>query len=200
MGIGGEVEIKSKVGAKDKKEKLAQLKEEKIVKLEQATKSFHAGEFTSLRQAAIAYGVNYNTLYDGVIKRGGEFKGKGNFTTLMTPDKEKKIKDHVIWRAQIGYGVDWEMLSLLIQEVLLSVKKSNPGWVTGLEDTNQLPNKSYVRRFADRHNLVMRTTMGISKGRQVVSEEELGLWQKDTWAFFSSHPELVAALQVNIIS
>ena len=37
--------------------------------------------------------------------------------------------------------------------------------------------------------------MGISKGRQIVSEEELRLWQDDTWKFFSSNPELLEALQ-----
>ena len=94
----------------------------------------------------------------------------------MTPDEETKIKDHVIWRAQIRYGVDWEMLSLLIQEVLLSVTKSNPERVTGLEDTNQLPNLSYVRRFAERHGLVLWASMGISKGHQIVLGEELRLW------------------------
>ena len=81
----------------------------------------------------------------------------------------------MIWRAQIGYGVDWEMLPLLIQEVLLSVYKSNPERVTGLEDANQLPNLSYVCRFAERHGLVLWASMGISKGCQIVSEEELRL-------------------------
>ena len=37
--------------------------------------------------------------------------------------------------------------------------------------------------------------MGISKGCQIVSEEELRLWQDDTWKFFSSNPELLEALQ-----
>ena len=101
----------------------------------------------------------------------------------------------MIWRAQIGYGVNWEMLSLLLQEVLLSVTKSNPERVTGLEDANQLPNLSHVSRFAERHGFVLRASMGISKGHQIVSEEELRLWQDDTWKFFSSNPELLEALQ-----
>ena len=46
----------------------------------------------------------------------------------------------------------------------------------------------------------MRRTMGISKGRQVVSAEELAMWQGDAWKFFSSQPELLAALNVRIIS
>ena len=162
--------------------------------MEQAARSFYAGEHANLRQTALSYGVNYNTLYHGIVKRGGEFRGSGNFTSRLTRDEEKKIKDHVIWRAQIGYGVDWEMLSLLIQEVLLSVTKSNPERVTGLEDANQLPNLSYVCRFAERHGLVLRVSMGISKGHQIVSKEELRLWQDDTWKFFSSNPELLEAL------
>ena len=39
--------------------------------------------------------------------------------------------------------------------------------------------------------------MGISKGRQMVTKEELKLWQEDVWKFFSSKPELLCALQDN---
>ena len=49
------------------------VKEQKKVKLEQAARSFHACQHANLRQAALSYGVNYITLYHGVVKRGGEF-------------------------------------------------------------------------------------------------------------------------------
>ena len=37
--------------------------------------------------------------------------------------------------------------------------------------------------------------MQISKGRQVISAEELALWQNDTWKTLSADPELLAALK-----
>ena len=98
-------------------------------------------------------------------------------------------------RASSGYGV--EMLSLVLRELLLALKRSNPDRITGLEKFGQLPSKIWVCRFAERHQLVPRATMGITKGRQVVSAEELAMWQGDAEKFFSSQPELLAALQVN---
>ena len=88
------------------------------------------------------------------------------------------------------------MLQLLLQEILLAVTKSNPLRKTGLENSGQLPSRSWVQCFAERHNLVVCCTLGISKGRQVISPEELALWQQDTYTFFSSKPELMTALQV----
>ena len=58
----------------------------KKIQLEQTARSFYASEHAYLRQAAISYGVNYITLYHGVVKRGGEFQGSGNFTSQMTPN------------------------------------------------------------------------------------------------------------------
>ena len=50
-------------------------------------------------------------------------------------------------------------LQLLIQEILLRVTEANPGRTTGWEEVEQLPNRSWVRRFAERHNLVLRFGM-----------------------------------------
>ena len=106
-----------------------------------------------------------------------------------------KVVDDVKWRASIGHGLDWHMLGLLLQELFLALKLANPARVTGLEDVGQLPTSIWIRRFAERHNLVGRATMPISKGRQVVTPEEIKLWQEDAITFFSSKPELMAALQ-----
>ena len=173
---------------------------EKTNKLSQASDDFLAGKFKNLRQAAKSYNVSYKTLWAGLVKRGGEFRGKGRFTNRLKAEEEMRVVEHVTWRASIGYGVDWNMLTLLLHEVLLAVKHSNPERETGLENCGQFPPKIWVRRFAERHQLVMRRTMGISKGRQVVSAEELAMWQGDAWKFFSSQPELLAALNVRIIS
>ena len=83
----------------------------------------------------------------------------------MTLQEEMKVVDHVKWRASIGHGLDWHMLGLLLQELFLALKLANPARVTGLEDVGQLPTSIWIRRFAERHNLVGRATMPISKGR-----------------------------------
>ena len=100
--------------------------------------------------------------------------------------KKQKIADMVKWRADIGYGTNWSMLQSLIQEILLAVTSSNPDRKTGWEDRDQLPERTWVRRFAERHNLALRSTSEISKGRQVVSPDDLARWQQDTIHFFSS--------------
>ena len=53
----------------------------------------------------------------------------------------------------------------------------------------------FVRRLADRNNLSLRRTAEISKGRQVLTEADLRLWQKDAVDYLWSKPELVEALQ-----
>ena len=99
------------------------------------------------------------------------------------------------WRASIGCGVDWAQLQLLIQEVLVAITTSNPDRLTGYENCGQLPNMFFVRRLADRNNLSLRRTAEISKGRQVLTEADLRLWQKDAVDYLWSKPELVEALQ-----
>ena len=74
----------------------------------------------------------------------------------MTKQEEQRIVDNVLWKGNIGYGVTWEMLQSLIQECLVAVKKVSPDRVTGLEETGQLPDRSWVRRFTARYDLVLR--------------------------------------------
>ena len=44
-------------------------------------------------------------------------------------------------------------------------------------------------------HLIVRATSELSKGRQVISPEDLDRWQQDTWTYLSSKPELLEALQ-----
>ena len=92
--------------------------------------------------------------------------------------------------------MDWNTLGLLFKEVFAALKNSNPEREIGLENNCEVALLSYIRRFAEQHQLVLRSSMVIIKGRQVVSAEELALWQGDAWRYFSEHPHLLAALQV----
>ena len=79
--------------------------------------------------------------------------------------------NHVKWRASVGCGLTWIGLQKLIQEILIGAKLSNPNRTTGYEEQGHMPNINMVRRLADRHNLTLRSTMEISKGRQVLQND-----------------------------
>ena len=66
--------------------------------------------------------------------------------------------------------------------------------MTGLEDIGQFPTISWVRRFAERHNLTLRKASIISKGRAVISPQDITLWFKDIEQFFTSNLEIKEAL------
>ena len=57
------------------------------------------------------YNIPYSTLYIGIKNHGGtSFQGfSGRSSNIMTREEEQKIIEHVKWKAQIGYGVTWEM-------------------------------------------------------------------------------------------
>ena len=67
------------------------------------------------------------------------FSGQGRKTTVLTKKEEKKIKDHVIYKAKIGYGESWKTFRMLIQKLLIRIKRTNPDRMTGLEEKGQLP-------------------------------------------------------------
>ena len=131
----------------------------------------------------------YSTL-NRVHPTGTDYKGSGQYSKVLSLNEEAKIIQHVKWRASIGCGVDWAQLQLLIQEVLVAITTSNPDRLTGYENCGQLPNMFFVR-----NNLSLRRTAEISKGRQVLTEADLRLWQKDAVDYLLSKPELVEALQ-----
>ena len=101
---------------------------------------------------------------------------------------------HILYMASIGYGESWTTLQLLLQQVLNRIKSANPTRLTGLEDRGQLPTISWVRRFTERHNLTLRKASIISKGRAVISPQDITLWFKDIEQFFTSNLEIKEAL------
>lgn len=172
-------------------------KDQKTLALKMAVAKYKAGIFSSLNKAAKEHGVVQSTLYRAIVgekENSEEFPGSGRYSSRLSSSEEKKILDFVVMRQQIGYGLDWAGLQRLVQEVLLALITSDPSRKTGLEHCGQLPGKSWVRRFADRHNLVSRKTLEISKGRQIITPEDLALWQADAYTFFSSDRALAAAM------
>ena len=91
---------------------------------------------------------------------------------------------------------------------MLRVTDTNPGRKTGWEEVEQLPNRSWIRRFAERHNLVLRFGMvrkinlkiyfracsEISKGRQVIHPEDLAHCSRTSGIFYQVNQTLGSTL------
>ena len=153
-------------------------------------------KYSIYRSCALHYHVKYSTLYSGITRRGAEFSGSGGKQLIsLTSKEEKMIKEHILYKARIGYGDSWKTLRMLIQKLLLRIKKNSPERITGLEDQGQRPSNSWVRRFAKRHHISLRKSSIISKGRAVISPKAISLWFKDVGDFFESQPKLLQALQ-----
>ena len=178
-----------------KKKKKAMEKWERQERYRAAAAGWGTGQFDSLRACAKAFGVDASILHRGVTDTGGLFPGRGKFTTILQKTEEEMVANHVRQMATIGYGVTWEGLRCLLQEILLSLVAVNPSRKTGLEEQNQLPHPSYIRRFAKRNQLSLRKTSQISKGRAVISPADIRLWFLDISSFLDSRPDLLAALQ-----
>ena len=138
-------------------------KQERKIIFQKAVRDMHRGKFKSLRKCATHHKVPVSTLYR-LLTTGDEFQGSGPTLACLSMEEEAAIIQHVKFRAQIGCGVDFGQLQLLIQESLLALKSANPDRDTGYESSGQLPNKDFVRRMVERHNLSLRRTGEISKG------------------------------------
>ena len=130
-----------------------------------AVDAYKKGKFKSMLKCAQFYKVPNSTLRDLVKRDDHKFQGSGRKLACLSQEEECAIVSHVKWRASVGCGVDWRQLQFLIQEVLLGVKEANLSRTTGYENSGQLPNIHFVRRLAERHNLSLRRTSEISKGK-----------------------------------
>ena len=141
-------------------------RESKQHKFDIAKKEYLRGRFKTLNKCAKFYKVPYSTLYR-LLSDDGQYSGSGRFSHVLLPDEEKLVVDHVKWRASVGCGLNWCGLQQLIREILVGAKRANPERITGYETTGQTPNIWMLRRLAERNNLSLKSSMEISKGRQV---------------------------------
>ena len=147
-------------------------------------------KFLTIRGCAKFYNISSSTLHR-LIKSGfSYYKGSGKFSSVLSHEEESRIIAHVTWRQEIGCGLSFEQLGLLLQEVFLGLKEANSSRMTGFETSNQLPHTNWVRRFAERHSICLRRTVEISKGRQILTSQDLDLWQQDTENYLLSNPVL----------
>ena len=114
-------------------------------------------------------------LHEGVVKRGGEFRGSGHTSLVLEQHEEEMIVTHVKHMAKIGYGASWNTLRLLLQEILLSLKSENTNRITGLEDKGQLCSISWVRRFGAKIILYSGSIMSSPKAELYSLRKKLNL-------------------------
>ena len=152
------------------------IKEENLKK---ATKLVNEG--VTVRAAAANYNLSKSTLHD-FIKKGDKkrFQAfKGYISKVLSKDEEELVKGLAKKRADLGCGLSYGQLQTVLQEVLQRLTKRDSTRTSGYEESNHLPNMSYVYRLCKRVNLVLRSTMEITKGRAIVSQEDIEAWQED---------------------
>ena len=126
--VEGDEEDDNKTEGKKLKTKREKKKGETDARKEQynaAIAAFESGEFSSVNATAKSFGVNQGTLAK-YIKSGSTFVGKGKKSIVFSDEEETQITNFVIKRVELGVGLDFSQLCLVIQELLTRLKKVNP--------------------------------------------------------------------------
>lgn len=154
--------------------------EAKRMKLEEVKKALEDGEYKSLHDAAVSNNLPKTTLYDFIKAPADKpFKpGRGRVSKVFSLKQEVELVEFVQNRADLGCGLDFDQLQVVIQEVLLKLKSLNPSKMTGFEATGQLPEKTYVYRLVKRHKIVLRWVIIYSKSRNATFPGEPWLCQE----------------------
>ena len=189
--VEGDGEDDKKTEGKKLKTKREKKKGETDKKKEQfnaAIAAFKSGEFSSVNACVKSYGVNQGTLAK-YIKSGTTFVGKGKKSLVFSDEEETQIVDFVKKRVELGAGLDFIQLCLVIQELLARLKKVNPERYSPPTWVNFYPHESFARRFATRNGLSLRNTMSLSPARDCLSVYDLNNWFKHIKERFVSPPE-----------
>ena len=115
-----------------------------------------------------------------MFRSGQDYKGPGQRVTVFTEEEEKKIVTYIRHQCKYGFGLSFFKLVRVIEELAEGLKAANPKRKFPESWDKFLPEKYFVYNFAKRHLLTIRNTMELNKARSIVSEEDLGLWQRDT--------------------
>ena len=173
---------------KTKSQKKKEEKESKKEKFNAAIAAYETGDFSSVNACAKSFGVNQGTLAK-FIKSGATFVGKGKKSLVFSDDEETQIADFVKKRVELGAGLDFSQLCLVIQELLTRLKKVNPARYSPPTWVNFYPEDTFARRFAERNNISLRSTMSLSAARDCLTVYDLDSWFKHIKERFVSPPE-----------
>lgn len=178
-------EIKIRKGKKQKKkEEREQTKE----KFDAAIAAYKTGEFSSVNACAVSFGVNQTTLAK-YIKSGKTFVGKGKSSLVFSCDEETQIANFVKSRVELGVGLDFRQLCLVIQELLARLKKVNPDRYSPPTWVDFYPEETFARRLAARNGISLRRTMSLSTARACLTVSDLDSWFSNIKERFVDPPE-----------
>ena len=189
--VEGDEEDDNKTEGKKLKTKREKKKGETDARKEQynaAIAAFESGEFSSVNATAKSFGVNQSTLAK-YIKSGSTFVGKGKKSIVFSEEEENQITNFVKKRVELGVGLDFSLLCLVIQELLTRLKKVNPERYSPPTWVNFYPDESFVRRFKTRNGLSLRRTMSLSAARDCLTVYDLDEWFKHITERFVRPPE-----------
>ena len=82
----------------------------------------------------------------------------------------------------------------VIQWMIQGIQKVDPKRQFRWEETNFRPTRKYIRNFMRRNNFVKRSTMGLHKGRAVITKEDLLRWFLEVGGRLFGDPELREAM------
>ena len=186
--------VNRRITAREKKEAEIAAKNDNV---QEALAALKDGLFKSRRQCAEAFGIPESTLRRASKTEDFKFKGQGRRNEIMTEEEEKKVKDHIIQRLQLGVGLDLYQVQDLVQELLMGVVDANPERYVPWGENHESPYRppeAWVRRFLKRKNLKYRSSMHINGARARISREEVELWFEDVRQILFSDPELTEAM------
>ena len=157
------------------KKKKKEERDAKEANYKAAITAYEKGEFTSVNACAVAFGVQQRSL-DRFIKSGTKFVGKGKKSNVFTIEEEAQIVQFVRGRVELGVGLSFKQLCLVIQELLAKLKSVNPERYCPPSWNNFYPEETFVRRLAERNNISLRRTMALSAARAVLTVSDLDSW------------------------
>ena len=116
-----------------------QQKQEKCAKFKLAFKAMQEKKFLTVRGCAKFNNISSSTLHRLVKSGYADYTGSGKCSSFLFNEEESQIISHVFWRQEVGCGLSFEQLGLLLQEVFIGLKEANSSRMTGFETSNQLP-------------------------------------------------------------
>ena len=177
-----------RMSKKEKKEEKQRENEERRKQYEVALQDYQSNPEMSFYGCAKKHKVNKTSLIK-YVKFGESFKGRGKSLTVLNKDEEKKICEHIIQLLKLGYSLTFFELRNLIQEALIKLCQANPDRTSPWEEVNHFPEGNFVYSFAARNDLVLRSTMELSKARSMLSTEGLMSWFRDTANALVNHQD-----------
>ena len=179
---------RKRMSKKEKKEEKQRENEERRKQYEVALQDYQSNPEMSFYGCAKKHKVNKTSLIK-YVKFGESFKGRGKSLTVLNKDEEKKICEHIIQLLKLGYSLTFFELRNLIQEALIKLCQANPDRTSPWEEVNHFPEGNFVYSFAARNDLVLRSTMELSKARSMLSTEGLMSWFRDTANALVNHQD-----------